>query len=282
MTQRSWKLLSNYLNHYDALQEALKPIAQKIAEAGTGPASDEGAIIVMVSNFGQAEILFNFVCAAHKIEYDLSKVLLFAMDEETNTFAKQLGLETFYAKELYEGIIPTVKHDEYTFGDGKFAQMMMGKVYSVQMVNDLGYDILFQDLDVIPLRPNVLDYFYQKRDTESLDLIFQYDKNLNVEQAPFSANSGFYFVKYNQRTNYYFSMLARMGDLIQKTGSHQQVMSNLMSDHITTHGLRVKVMGGHDEDADLFPSKSISMFAHNMQIMHFICTPLNCMDAFAD
>jgi hypothetical protein len=244
------------------MQKALKPIAQKVAAAGTGPASDESAIIVMVSNFGQAEILFNFVCAAHKIEYDLSKVLLFAMDNETNNFAKQLGLATFYAKELYQGLIPNVKHGEYTFGDGKFAEMMMGKVYSVQMVNDLGYDILFQDLDVVPLRPNVLDYFYEKRDTESLDLIFQYDRNNNAEQAPFSANSGFYFAKYNKRTNYYFSMLARMGDLILHTGSHQQVMSILMSDHIATHGLTVKVMGGRDEDADLFPSKS--MFAHSM------------------
>lgn len=255
MTQKSWKLLKNYLNHYDATLEALKPIASKIASAGSGPASDEGAIIVMVSNFGQSEILFNFVCAAHKINYDLSKVLLFPMDEQTNALAQQLGLQTFFAKQLYDGLIPTVKHDGYTFGDGKFAAMMMSKVYSVQMINDLGYDVLFQDLDVVPLRPNVLDYFYEKRNTEEVDLFFQYDRNHNIEQAPFSANSGFYFAKYNQRTNYYFSMLARMGDLILKTGSHQQVMANLMSDHIATHGLKVKVMGGHDEDADLFPSK---------------------------
>jgi hypothetical protein len=108
-----------------------------------------------------------------------------------------------------------------------------------------------------------------------LDLIFQYDRNTNIEQAPFSANSGFYFAKYNQRTNYYFSMLARMGDLILKTGSHQQVMSILMSDHIATHGLRVKVMGGHDRDGDLFPSKFIPC-------LRIICTPIHCMDAFAD
>eukprot|EP00980_Cylindrotheca_fusiformis_P002990 scaffold692_cov118-Cylindrotheca_fusiformis.AAC.12 len=258
MTKKSWILLRNYLNHYTATLEALEPIAKKVSSASTGSGSDKGAIIVMVSNFGQADILFNFVCAAHRINYDLSKVLLFPMDEETNHFAKeQLGLQTFFAKELYDGLIPSVKHDSYTFGDGKFAQMMMGKVYSVQMVNDLGHDILFQDLDVVPLRPNILDYFYQNRDTESIDLFFQYDRNRNVEQAPFSANSGFYFAKCNQRTNYFFSMLARMGDLILKTGSHQQVLSILMSEHIAIHGLKVKVMGGMNEkDADLFPTSN--------------------------
>ncbi len=81
-----------------------------------------------------------------------------------------------------------------------------------------------------------------------------------MEQAPFSANSGFYFVKHNQKTNYFFSVLARMGDLINKSGSHQQTMQILLMDHMSLHGIRVKVMGGEDEQADLFPSKFFVLF----------------------
>lgn len=263
MTHNFWKQLADFLNHYDETWDALKPIADQVALAGgkgdpkaTEDGVSRGAITVMVSNYGHAHLLLNFVCAAKSVGFDLGNVLLFAMDQETYDVAQQLGLASFYPKHLFEGYVPKKDLDKYSFGDGKFAKIMMGKVYSVQLVNDLGYDVLFQDLDVVPLRPDIMDYFYSgRKDAADVDMFFQYDRNHNSEQAPYSANSGFYFVKHNQKTNYFFSMLARMGDLVLKTGSHQQAMSVLLGEHMATHGLKVKVMGGQGEDSHLFPSK---------------------------
>ena len=55
--------------------------------------------------------------------------------------------------------------------------------------------------DVVMLRKDVLDYFYKRWEKEKFDLYFQYDHNWAVEQTPLSANSGFYFVKNNWKTN---------------------------------------------------------------------------------
>ena len=262
MTRNYWKQLAKFLNQYDETWQSLKPIADKVALAGgrgdpneTKEGVSRGALTVMVSNYGHAQLLLNFVCAARKVGFNLNNVLLFAMDQETQDLAETLGLASFYPKHLFEGHVPKRDMEKYTFGDGKFAMIMMGKVYSVQLVNDLGYDVLFQDLDVIPLRPDVMDYFHtERKDAADVDMFFQYDRNHNSEQAPYSANSGFYFAKYNQKTNYFFGVLARMGDLVLKTGSHQQAMSALLGEHMATHGLKVKVMGGEGEDAHLFPS----------------------------
>ena len=255
MTHNSWKQLADFLNHYDETWNSLKPIAAKVAR-GRGRGSSKGAITVMVSNFGQAQLLLNFVCASKSVGNDLSNVILFAMDEKTYNLAQKLDLATFYPKHLFDGYVPKKKIEDYTFGDVKFATIMMGKIYSVQLVNDLGYDVLFQDLDVIPLRPDVMEYFYSvRKDAADVDMFFQYDNNHNSEHAPYSANSGFYFVKHNAKTVYFFSMLARMGDLVLKTGSHQQTMSILIGEHMATHGLKVKVMGGEGEDGHLFPSE---------------------------
>ena len=246
IVQNSLAQLSNYLTHYNNVLDELRPIAKKVA-GGKGR-----GIVVMVSNFGQSRLLINFVCSARKIGMDLSQVLLFATDVKTRELAIELGLETYYNENIF-GSIPEMSGQ---FADAAFGKVMMAKAYSVHLVNELGYDILFQDVDVVPLRPNVLDYFQQQQKEDGIDdfdMYFQYDHNPNENQAPYSANSGFYYVKYNQRTNYFLSMLVRMGDLIEKTQSHQQVMTQLLSEHMSSQRLRTKVMGG--EEGNLFPSK---------------------------
>merc|ERR1719223_1020867 len=92
--------------------------------------------------------------------------------EKTNELEQALGLATFYdTYNLKE--FPTDAAGEY--GDAIFASMMFAKVLCVQLINHLGYDVLFQDVDVIwyknPLK------FFQKRKNEanSFDLYFQDD-----------------------------------------------------------------------------------------------------------
>ena len=145
------------------------------------------------------------------------------------------------------------------FGDKNFGRIMLAKVYCVHLVNDLGYDVLFQDVDVVPLRPDVLDYFdsINIKYNKEFDLYFQYEHDFSRRQAPFCANSGFYFIRSNKKTAYLLSMLVRMGDLILHKNSHQQIITYVMDEHMVAHGLRVKVLGGENEKDTslLFPSK---------------------------
>ena len=56
-----------------------------------------------------------------------------------------------------------------------------------------------------------------------------------------SANSGFYFVRNNAITRFFFSTLLRMGDVMTNDGSHQTVLVSLINEFASWKGLRVKV-----------------------------------------
>jgi hypothetical protein len=72
-------------------------------------------------------------------------VLVFAADEEVEVTLKQLGVATYRHQAL--GSFPTASASGY--GDDVFTSMMWLKVVSVYTVLRLGYDVLFQDADVI-------------------------------------------------------------------------------------------------------------------------------------
>lgn len=63
----------------------------------------------------------------------------------------------------------------------------------------------------------------------------------NPTQAPYSANSGFYFVRSNDRTKHLFRHLLYSGDLLNAWYSHQQVLTVLLSEYSSLLGLTVKV-----------------------------------------
>lgn len=159
------------------------------------------------------------------------------------------------------------------YGDQKFVAMMMAKVICVQVVNALKYHVLFQDVDIVWYK-NPITFFEkfviekdksistvtnhkdnnndedddEERDYSQFDMLFQDDGGHTTRYAPYSANSGFYFVKYNARTEYFFSSLLLSGDLILKTDSHQQALIALLNDHASLYGLKIKVFSRDEYD----------------------------------
>jgi hypothetical protein len=117
----------------------------------------------------------------------------------------------------------------------------------------LGYDLLFQDVDVVWYR-NPLDYFesaLQENIHNSFDIYFQDDGSHSSRYAPYAANSGFYFMRNNIRTKYFVHSLLMSGDIILKTASHQQAMTAVLVNQASLYGLRIKVMSRDDSQ---FPS----------------------------
>ena len=142
------------------------------------------------------------------------------------------------------------------YGDRRFAAMMMAKVNCVHLINHLGYNVLFQDVDLIWFK-HPLDFFRQHDPSTpigSFDMYFQDDGSHSTRYSPFAANSGFYYVRYNERTRYFITALLMHADIILKTGSHQQAMTAVLAEHTSLYGLKVKVFGRDDEEyGDLFP-----------------------------
>jgi hypothetical protein len=127
------------------------------------------------------------------------------------------------------------------YADKTFMDMMAAKVYCVQMVSMLGYDILFQDVDVVWYK-NPLPWFHDPTNPHyHFDMYFQDDGNHALYYAPYAANTGFYYVRNNVRTKYFFNSLLMAGDLILSTKSHQIALIALLNEHTSLYGLQVKV-----------------------------------------
>lgn len=91
-TRKHWEMLQQYLKNVDDVLEDLKPILKKIAVDNT--------VIVMVVNFGQSELLMNFVCAARSRGFDLDNVIVFTTDKESTDLVTALGLTAYYDKRV--------------------------------------------------------------------------------------------------------------------------------------------------------------------------------------
>ena len=87
--KQNWELLEKYMSGFEESLASLKPLVEKVA-------NEDNTVTVMVANFGQSELLVNFVCAARSRNLDTSSILVFATDNDTKELAEQLGLTAFF------------------------------------------------------------------------------------------------------------------------------------------------------------------------------------------
>lgn len=87
-------MLRVYLDSLNDVLANLKPLAEKVAKNNT--------IVVMTCNFGQSELLVNFVCSAKARGFDLSNVLVFVTDDKTREIVEGLGLAAFFDEKVRE------------------------------------------------------------------------------------------------------------------------------------------------------------------------------------
>jgi Nucleotide-diphospho-sugar transferase len=135
--------------------------------------------------------------------------------------------------------------------------MMMAKIMCVLGPALLGYNVLFQDVDIVWYRDPLSGYL-QNDDISpehsamirEFDVFFQDDGAHTVRYAPYSANSGFYFVKSNPRTLAFLADTLSKASLVLRTESHQQALIGVLNEHSSVFGLRVKVL---NRELDEFP-----------------------------
>ena len=168
----------------------------------------------------------------------LKNIILFATDEETLELGQFLGITTYYSKEIFE-LMP--KNAARAYADKTFKAIMAAKVYCVHLVSQLGYNILYQDVDVIWYK-NPLPWFHNTSNPfYNFDMYYQDDGNHALYYAPYSANTGFYFIRNNPETQYFFNALLMNSDLIIATSSHQIALISLLNEHTSMYGLKVKI-----------------------------------------
>ncbi|CAJ1939267.1 unnamed protein product [Cylindrotheca closterium] len=221
-----YKTLVEYLGQLERVIAELKVELEKL---------NSKTIIVLVCNHGQSELLHNFVCNARAKGLDLSQLFLFATDEKTHELAQSLGIASFHDESVF---MDMPEQAAGGYGDRIFAKMMMAKVYCVHLVLQCGFNVLFQDVDVVWYK-DPLPYL-EGPELAEWDMMFQDDGARSNRYAPYSPNTGFYYVRHNEKTVYFFNMLLRHGDYITKVKSHQAGLVAVMNEHVSWKGLRVK------------------------------------------
>ena len=83
------------------------------------------------------------------------------------------------------------------------------------------------------VEPALTAIFYRTQDDGSRSLRF----------SPFCANSGFYFIRHNERTQYFLTSFLMQSDLVLRSFSHQAAMISILAEHSSLMGLRVKTLG---------------------------------------
>mmetsp|Transcript_1784 Transcript_1784/g.3441 ORF Transcript_1784/g.3441 Transcript_1784/m.3441 type:complete len:608 (-) Transcript_1784:88-1911(-) len=265
--------LKIFLKNVDSVLKDLKKLLQK------RDVVKNNTVIVLTVNKGQSELLTNFVCSARSRGFDVGNILVFPTDLESKALSEGLGVATYF-DEKNLGTLPSGEAKVY--GDPIFAAMMYAKVLCVLYVSLLGHDVLFSDVDVVWFR-DPLTYFHDEsnRDIQKFDILFQHDGSSQPRYNPFSANSGFYYVRANKKTQYLFTSLLYDGGLIRKSKSHQQVLVQLLNEHSSMFGLNVKVFdkietsmfpGGYHYHLDWDTMRAIFNGESDAFIMHMSWT----------
>jgi hypothetical protein len=229
-TLPSLEILSEYVHELPHAQQRLRALLNSTHK--------KDPLIVMTCNKGQSELLVNFVCSARSRNLPLDRIILFATDTTTYKLCQDLHLSYCYYDSTLFGDIP--EEAAGFFGDNTFSKVMKAKVYCVHLIMTLGYDVLFMDVDVIWYK-NPLEYYRTVLMEKQYDLVFQDDGARTMRYAPYSPNSGFYFVRNHPKTMFLFGELLKMGDTIARYHSHQHALSQLVNEHVGWTGIRVKV-----------------------------------------
>ncbi|KAG7337290.1 nucleotide-diphospho-sugar transferase [Nitzschia inconspicua] len=236
-TRPFYKVLAGYLQNFDRVLGKVQTFIKaniKIKDETT-TMNKKQTLVVMTVNKGQSVLFHNFVCHSRKRGIDLSHIIMFATDKTALQLCRDLGIPAFYDESVY-GKFP--EHAAKLYGDATFAKMMIAKVICVHLILYSNYNVLFQDVDVLWFK-NPLE-FLQSPELEEWDMIFQDDGSRQTRFRPYSANSGFYFVRNNDITRFFFSTLLRMGDVMTSDHSHQSALVSFLNEFASWKGLRAK------------------------------------------
>jgi hypothetical protein len=101
--------------------------------------------IIMVANEGVVDLLLNFLCSAEQAKIDLNTIMVFVGSQSDADLVEAMGVHAMYGEAL--GSMPV--HAAKGYLDNTFARMMWYKTTSVYLAVTCGFDVLFQDVDLV-------------------------------------------------------------------------------------------------------------------------------------
>lgn len=201
-------------------------ILEKLAARGLPVGSD---VTVLVTNDGQMDLFMNFACSCHFHSISMENTVVFAASREIVPLISSTGAIGIF----HEQFASASRKSSGAYLDSVFVDMMWYKAFSVWLILKLGYNVLFQDVDIIwfkdpfPYFHDSIRKFREAHPTKSPPEAFLSDdgQRTTVRYAPFYANSGFYYLVSNPKTvNLAWNIMSSF-DVMQSSGSHQNVFT---------------------------------------------------------
>ena len=220
----------------DSLDLAVEELRAVVSSQGS---TSQGSLVVMVANDGVLDFVLNFACSLRRGNLS-SRVLVFVQSPKSAEIVRAMGLLALFVPGL--GSMPASAAGEY--GDVAFAEMMWLKVSSVFLAHFAGFDVLFQDADMVWYRDPL-----PLLEADPTDVLFMDDGARTTRFTPYFVNSGFYFLRRNPRTQQLMERMLRSAEELGVTHSHQSTLTRYLTETQQLANLQIGVL-----DADLFPS----------------------------
>jgi hypothetical protein len=234
----------------------------RVGGGGTnhGPdASDEyrgkSGVVVMTVNDGEMDMISNFVCSCRRHNIPTDNFLVFAGSKDILTSLEAMGVMAVY----HEDFAKVSKKASAQYLDKTFVDMMWYKAFSVWLLLRMGLHVLFQDVDLVWFKEPFsyfMDYMNTTRTRVSVgasdsypDAFFSDDGARSARYAPFFANSGFYLLRANPRTEYFAWTIISAYDTLHQSGSHQNVFTYRLTESLDLFRLSPKLL-----DINQFPT----------------------------
>jgi hypothetical protein len=130
------------------------------------------------------------------------------------------------------------KNPSMDYLDRVFVDMMWYKAFSVYLLLRLGINILFQDADLVWFKDpfqyfhDITNQTYSKSEISGsfIESFFSDDGQRSLRYAPFYANSGFYYLKASEKSEYFTWSIMTAFDSVQRLGSHQNVFTTRLNE----------------------------------------------------
>jgi hypothetical protein len=247
------------------------------------------SLVVMVLNPGELDIFANLICSCNKYNLSTHNFLVFTTQEEILPLITAHGVIGIFHSESFAFARIAAN---YEYLDKTFIDMMWYKSFSIWILLKLGYNILFQDIDIVWFR-NPFPYFeklvngYRRSRgyalTSSLssssssstphqqqalflpDIILSDDGQRSLRYAPWYANSGFYYLFSNEKMIHFAWEILMAFPILHISGSHQNIFTLKLLEGLDAYQptLNTLFLPMHD-----FPSGV--KFSHDRPYMHRI------------
>jgi hypothetical protein len=146
-------------------------------------------VLILSANMGYADMTFNFLCRLAKISKTFKYVVI-AQDTSFYDFLQSHKIPSISGSLIH----PISTQNAEDFGTTGFKAISIAKMIAVRVVLELGYNVLFSDVD-IAWKKNPVPFI-----PVDVDLAIQSNSGTNVFPLSAEPNTGFYFLRSNDRS----------------------------------------------------------------------------------